>query len=90
MLTWDDEVTPSSPNPLSGGLLQGREAGVWVIAETTELLAQRFDHILYTGNSRVARIVMRAAWRAIAGSSSAARSASRARCSPCGRNTISC
>ncbi len=31
------------------------------VAETSELLAQRFDHILYTGNSRVARIVMRAA-----------------------------
>ena len=31
------------------------------MAETTELLAQRFDHILYTGNGRVARIVMRAA-----------------------------
>ncbi|HUC34030.1 MAG TPA: aldehyde dehydrogenase family protein [Ilumatobacteraceae bacterium] len=31
------------------------------VAETTELLDQRFDHILYTGNSRVARIVMRAA-----------------------------
>ncbi len=31
------------------------------VAETTELLAQRFDHILYTGNGRVARIVMRAA-----------------------------
>jgi len=31
------------------------------VAETTELLAQRFDHIIYTGNSRVARIVMRAA-----------------------------
>jgi aldehyde dehydrogenase (NAD+) len=31
------------------------------VAETTELLEQRFDHILYTGNSRVARIVMRAA-----------------------------
>ncbi len=31
------------------------------VAETTELLTQRFDHILYTGNSRVARIVMRAA-----------------------------
>ena len=31
------------------------------VTETTELLAQRFDHILYTGNSRVARIVMRAA-----------------------------
>ena len=31
------------------------------VAETTELLAQRFDHILYTGNGNVARIVMRAA-----------------------------
>lgn len=31
------------------------------VAETTELLAQRFDHIIYTGNSRVARIVMHAA-----------------------------
>ena len=31
------------------------------VAETTELLTQHFDHILYTGNSRVARIVMRAA-----------------------------
>ena len=31
------------------------------VAETTELLAQRFDHILYTGNGHVARIVMRAA-----------------------------
>ena len=25
------------------------------VAETTELLAQRFDHILYTGNGRVGR-----------------------------------
>jgi aldehyde dehydrogenase (NAD+) len=31
------------------------------VAETTDLLAQRFDHILYTGNERVARIVMGAA-----------------------------
>jgi aldehyde dehydrogenase (NAD+) len=31
------------------------------VGESTELLAQRFDHILYTGNSRVARVVMRAA-----------------------------
>jgi aldehyde dehydrogenase (NAD+) len=31
------------------------------VAESTELLAQRFDHILYTGNNRVARVVMRAA-----------------------------
>jgi len=31
------------------------------VAETTELLTHRFDHILYTGNGRVARVVMRAA-----------------------------
>ena len=31
------------------------------VAETTEVLRQRFDHIFYTGNGVVARIVMRAA-----------------------------
>jgi len=31
------------------------------IPETTELLEQAFDHILYTGNERVARIIMTAA-----------------------------
>lgn len=31
------------------------------VAETTELLAQRFDHIVYTGNGNVAKVVMRAA-----------------------------
>ena len=31
------------------------------VAETTALLERRFDHILYTGNERVARIVMAAA-----------------------------
>jgi aldehyde dehydrogenase (NAD+) len=31
------------------------------VDETTELLAERFDHIFYTGNSRVARIVAAAA-----------------------------
>ncbi|HEV7565588.1 MAG TPA: aldehyde dehydrogenase family protein [Microbacteriaceae bacterium] len=30
------------------------------VAETAELLAQRFDHIFYTGNSRVGRLVMSA------------------------------
>jgi len=33
------------------------------VAETTALLEQRFDHVLYTGNERVARIVMTAAAR---------------------------
>ncbi|MFJ8024696.1 aldehyde dehydrogenase family protein [Streptomyces sp. NPDC096311] len=31
------------------------------VAETTALLAERFDHIFYTGNGAVGRIVMRAA-----------------------------
>jgi aldehyde dehydrogenase (NAD+) len=31
------------------------------VAETTELLEQRFDHILYTGGGRVARVVLQAA-----------------------------
>ena len=31
------------------------------VAETTELLKQRFDHILYTGNGAVGRVVMEAA-----------------------------
>lgn len=31
------------------------------VPETTELLTQRFDHILYTGNSAVGKIVMAAA-----------------------------
>jgi aldehyde dehydrogenase (NAD+) len=31
------------------------------VPETTELLEQKFDHILYTGNERVAQIVMTAA-----------------------------
>jgi len=31
------------------------------VPETTELLKQKFDHILYTGNGTVARIVMKAA-----------------------------
>ena len=33
------------------------------VAETTDLLAQRFDHIFYTGNGAVGRIVMQAAAR---------------------------
>lgn len=31
------------------------------VPETTELLTQRFDHIVYTGGGRVARVVMRSA-----------------------------
>ncbi|WP_343317476.1 aldehyde dehydrogenase family protein [Arthrobacter sp. TMP15] len=41
-----------------GGAVSLIEGGV---PETTELLEQRFDHIFYTGNGRVGRIVMAAA-----------------------------
>ena len=33
------------------------------VPETTELLAERFDHIFYTGNGSVGRVVMAAAAR---------------------------
>jgi aldehyde dehydrogenase (NAD+) len=43
--------------------LPGDEVGIVQggVDETTVLLEQRFDHILYTGNGRVARVVMEAA-----------------------------
>ncbi len=43
--------------------LPGDEVGIVQggVDETTVLLDQRFDHILYTGNGRVARVVMEAA-----------------------------
>ena len=43
-------VDPASIEVIEGG-----------VKETTALLKQRFDHIFYTGNGRVGRIVMRAA-----------------------------
>ncbi len=46
------------PRYLDARAVQVIEGGV---AETTELLAQRFDTILYTGNSQVAKVVMAAA-----------------------------
>jgi aldehyde dehydrogenase (NAD+) len=46
------------PRYLDGGAVQVVEGAV---DETTELLKQRFDHILYTGGAGVGRIVMRAA-----------------------------
>nr|AAK06797.1 putative alcohol dehydrogenase SimC5 [Streptomyces antibioticus] len=46
------------PQYLSRDAVAVVEGGV---AETTALLAQRFDHIFYTGNGTVGRIVMRAA-----------------------------
>ncbi|MFD5441826.1 aldehyde dehydrogenase family protein [Streptomyces tendae] len=60
------ELTPASsaliaaliPRYLDSDAVTVIEGGV---PETTALLAQRFDHIFYTGNSTVGRIVMRAA-----------------------------
>lgn len=46
------------PQYLDGGLVKVVEGGV---AETTELLAQRWDHIFYTGNETVAKIIAAAA-----------------------------
>ena len=46
------------PRYLDERVVQVVEGGV---DETTALLAERFDHIFYTGNGRVGRIVMRAA-----------------------------
>lgn len=46
------------PKYLDNDAIRIVEGGV---PETTELLEQRFDHIFYTGNGKVARIVMAAA-----------------------------
>ena len=59
------EVTPATSAALAELIdALGDPAIVCVqggVPETTELLEQRFDHILYTGNGKVARIVMAAA-----------------------------
>jgi len=59
------ELAPASADALAALVHDLDDPAVRIVlggvAETTELLAQRFDHILYTGNGRVARIVMRAA-----------------------------
>jgi aldehyde dehydrogenase (NAD+) len=58
------EVAPATATAV-GDLLGQLGDAVGVVQggaeETTELLAQRFDHIFYTGNGTVGRIVMRAA-----------------------------
>ena len=59
------ELSPAASDAVQALIAELDDAAVQIVlggvAETTELLAQRFDHIVYTGNSRVARIVMRAA-----------------------------
>lgn len=49
------ELVPRYLDQSSVAIVQGG------VAETTELLEQRFDHIFYTGNGTVGRIVMAAA-----------------------------
>jgi aldehyde dehydrogenase (NAD+) len=48
-------LVPQYLDPDAVAIVQGG------VSETTALLEQRFDHILYTGNGRVGRIVMEAA-----------------------------
>lgn len=59
------ELAPASADALRDLVDELGDAAVQLVlggvAETTELLSHRFDHIVYTGNSRVARVVMRAA-----------------------------
>ncbi len=60
------EISPNTSNSIARWLPEylDRDAFVVVeggIPETTALLEQRFDHILYTGNGQVGRIVMAAA-----------------------------
>ncbi|XP_066189572.1 aldehyde dehydrogenase family 3 member A2-like [Sylvia atricapilla] len=60
------EVSENTARLLSELLPQYLDKDLYAVVtggapETTELLTQRFDHILYTGSSRVGRIVMAAA-----------------------------
>ena len=59
------ELAPASAAALERLVQAWGEPAISVVqggvAETAELLEQRFDHILYTGGGRVGRIVMRAA-----------------------------
>jgi len=48
-------LLPRYLDPAAVAVVQGG------VPETTDLLAQRFDHIFYTGNGRVGRVVLRAA-----------------------------
>jgi aldehyde dehydrogenase (NAD+) len=64
-------VKPSEMTPHTSGVLSKLIAQCFApdvvacveggVQETTALLAERFDHIFYTGNSRVGRVVMQAA-----------------------------
>ncbi len=59
------ELTPATSAALGDLLRALNDPAIAIVqggvAETTELLVHRFDHIIYTGNGRVGRVVMRAA-----------------------------
>lgn len=59
------EMAPASSAALARWIPDYLEGAVTIVEggvpETTELLDERFDHIFYTGNGRVGRIVMAAA-----------------------------
>ena len=59
------EMAPASSAALARWIPKYLAGAVTIVEggvpETTELLAERFDHIFYTGNGRVGRIVMAAA-----------------------------
>jgi len=60
------EMTPHSSGALAKLIAQTFEPDVVAcveggVQETTALLAERYDHIFYTGNGRVGRVVMQAA-----------------------------
>lgn len=62
------EMAPATAAALAGLVRRHLDEGAATVLrggvpETQELLAQRFDHIFYTGNGRVARVVMAAAAR---------------------------
>jgi aldehyde dehydrogenase (NAD+) len=59
------ELTPATSSAIGDLIRALNDPAIAIVqggvAETTELLTHRFDHIIYTGNARVGRIVMRAA-----------------------------
>jgi aldehyde dehydrogenase (NAD+) len=65
VLVKPSELTPATSAAIGDLLRALNEPAIAVVqggvAETTEVLIHRFDHIIYTGNGRVGRVVMRAA-----------------------------
>lgn len=59
------EIAPATAEAVGRVITSLGEPAIGVVqggvAETTTLLEQRFDHVFYTGNGKVARVVMKAA-----------------------------